>query len=245
METVGVIPAAGSGTRLGLPTPKAFIDLAGRTIVEHAVSGMQRAGIDTIVVAVPATLTTRARSLFANQPGVTVVTGGAERTESVYRALQSVSATPRFVLVHDAARCLTPPQVFTRVLHALRAGATNVVPVLPVADTVRPVTQQGSGENTQPEVAPTDAEPLGTPIDRASLRAVQTPQGAAFGPLVAAHAAYARGDLGSGAVTDDASLLEVTGYPAVGVAGHSEAFKITHPMDLDLARMLLSRRGLT
>lgn len=230
METVAIIPAAGSGTRLGLETPKAFVPLGGHTLLEHAVAGVLNAGIELVVIAVPRDLKARALDMFRTQPNVQTVIGGTERTESVRNALAAIDGKPTYALVHDAARPLTPRRVFDRVLTALRAGHRNVVPVLPVSDTVRTLTSQ------QPE----EVAPLGAPVERARLRAVQTPQGFTFNDLVAAHDRFARGT--STQVTDDASLLEVMGIPSVGVEGSHEALKITHPLDLELARMLCGRK---
>ena len=230
METVAIIPAAGSGTRLGLETPKAFVPLGGRTLLEHAVAGVLNAGIELVVIAVPRDLKARALDMFRTQPNVQTVIGGTERTESVRNALAAIDGKPTYALVHDAARPLTPRRVFDRVLTALRAGHRNVVPVLPVSDTVRTLTSQ------QPE----EVAPLGAPVERARLRAVQTPQGFTFDDLVAAHDRFARGT--STQMTDDASLLETMGIPSVGVEGSHEAFKITHPLDLELARMLCGRK---
>lgn len=230
METVAIIPAAGSGTRLGLETPKAFVPLGGRTLLEHAVAGVLNAGIELVVIAVPRDLKVRALDMFRTQLNVQTVIGGTERTESVRNALAAIDGKPTYALVHDAARPLTPRRVFDRVLTALRAGHRNVVPVLPVSDTVRTLTTQ------QPE----EVAPLGVPVERARLRAVQTPQGFTFDDLVAAHDRFARGT--STQMTDDASLLETMGIPSVGVEGSHEAFKITHPLDLELARMLCGRK---
>lgn len=233
METVAIIPAAGSGTRLGLETPKAFVPLGSRTLLEHAVAGVFNAGIELVVIAVPRDLKARALDMFRTQPNVQTVIGGTERTESVRNALAAIDGKPTYALVHDAARPLTPRRVFDRVLTALRAGHRNVVPVLPVSDTVRTLTTQ------QPE----EVAPLGAPVERARLRAVQTPQGFTFDDLVVAHDRFARGT--STQVTDDASLLETMGIPSVGVEGSHEAFKITHPLDLELARMLCGRKEYT
>ena len=152
-----IIPAAGSGTRLGLDQPKAFVDLAGSTILEHCVAGVRDWSIDVeIVVVVPADLVERAAELV---PSAIVVAGGAHRSESV-RAGLAISGDADIVLVHDAARPLTPPAVFRRVRDAVLSGHRAVVPGLPVVDTV----------------------------DREPLRAVQTPQGFAREALAAAHA---------------------------------------------------------
>lgn len=236
METVAIIPAAGSGTRLGLNTPKAFVDLAGRTILERSVAATLAADVDAVIIAVPRELENHARELFRAEPRVHTVIGGVERTESVRSALVSMPTRPQYVLVHDAARPLTPRPVFTRVLAALRAGHRNVVPVLPVSDTVRPL-------DANAEVVAPDAVRLASPVDRSALRAIQTPQGFVFEDLVEAHRACELMDASAKSrVTDDASLLEAIGIPTVGVEGSHEAFKITHPLDLELAQMLCQRK---
>ena len=145
------------------------------------------------------------------------VTGGAERTASVAAGLAALPAGCDVVLVHDAARCLTPTAVFDRVVAAVRAGADGVVPGLAVVDTVKTV----------------DAEGLvtGTP-DRVSLRAVQTPQGFPRAVLLAAHASGV-------AATDDAALVERAGRRVLVVEGDPMAFKVTTPDDLERAERLV------
>ena len=134
------MPAAGSGERLGVGIPKAFCELDGRTLLERAVVGLLESGVvDNVVVAVPADRVEQAKELLAEQ--ATVVAGGANRIESVGRALAALTGAsrasqafdrPDFVLVHDAARALTPPGLIVRVVDALRAGNSAVVPALRV-----------------------------------------------------------------------------------------------------------------
>jgi 2-C-methyl-D-erythritol 4-phosphate cytidylyltransferase len=150
---------------------------------------------------------------------VIVVAGGAERQASVAAALAAVPAGPEIVLVHDAARALTPPELVESVAEAVRAGHDAVIPVLPVVDTIKDV---GAGEVV-----------LGT-VDRSALRAVQTPQGFRRSVLAAAHAAA--GD----PLTDDAGLVEKLGIPVVCVPGSEYALKVTRPFDLALAEHLLT-----
>ena len=147
-----------------------------------------------------------------------VVTGGAERHDTVRLALGEIG-DPEFVVVHDAARPLTPADQIRRVVAALREGLQAVVPVLPVVDTIKAVDANGVV--------------LGTP-ERSGLRAVQTPQGFSTELL---RRAYQRA--GSVAVTDDASLVEHLGTPVHTVAGDPLAFKVTTPLDLRLARAVL------
>ncbi|MGV0633769.1 2-C-methyl-D-erythritol 4-phosphate cytidylyltransferase [Mycolicibacillus trivialis] len=218
--TVAVVPAAGAGKRLKAGVPKAFFQLAGRTLVERAVTGMRESGvIDRVVIAVPADRTDQAKLILGGED-VEVVAGGASRTESVRLALAAVG-DPRFVLVHDAARPLTPPALIVRVVEALHAGHSAVVPALPVTDTIKAVDANGAV--------------LGTP-ERAGLRAVQTPQGFATDLLLRA---YERA--GDAAFTDDSAMVENIGGQVQTVDGDPLAFKITNPLDLTLAQALVDR----
>ena len=216
-DTVAVVPAAGSGERLGAGIPKAFVELMGRPMLERAVDGLLASGvIDRVVVAVPADRMAETALLLDGR--ATVVEGGRERHDSVRLALAAVG-DPQFVVVHDAARPLTPVEQIRRVVAALRDGMRAVVPVLPVADTIKAVDANGVV--------------LGTP-ERAGLRAVQTPQGFDTELL---RRAYHR--VGTVTVTDDAALVENLGTPVHTVPGDPLAFKITTALDLRLARAVL------
>jgi len=220
---VAVVPAAGSGERLAAGIPKAFCELGGRTLLEFAVAGLLESGVvDHVVVAVPADRIDQAGQALGDR--VTVVAGGADRTQSVSLALAGLSllpATAEFVLVHDAARALTPPRLIVRVVDALRSGHRAVVPALPLSDTIKAVDANGVV--------------LGTP-ERAGLRAVQTPQGFATDLLLRA---YERA--GSADFTDDASLVEQLGGQVRVVDGDPLAFKITTQLDLLLAQTVVRR----
>jgi 2-C-methyl-D-erythritol 4-phosphate cytidylyltransferase len=220
VHAVGIVAAAGSGLRLGADRPKALVGLAGRPLVGWAVEGLLAGGVAEVVVAVPAA----ERALFADAlgPGVRLVEGGATRTASVRAALRAVGEGADAVLVHDAARPLTPPEVVARVLAALAAGAPAVIPVLPVVDTTVLVDDEG---------VVVDAVP------RAPLRRVQTPQGFDRATLAAA---YAR--LPDGAeLTDDAAVVRAAGVPVTTVAGDERAAKITVAHDLALAEAQVTR----
>jgi 2-C-methyl-D-erythritol 4-phosphate cytidylyltransferase len=217
MSTVAVVPAAGSGERLAAGAPKAFVNLGGRPMLEHALEGLRNSGVvDSVVVAVPPKRTDQAKLVFGGD--AVIVAGGADRTESVRLALAAVGDA-EFVLVHDAARALTPPALIARVVAALKSGHPAVVPALPVSDTIKTVDANGVV--------------LGTP-ERSGLRAVQTPQGFQTELL---RRAYERA--AAGGFTDDASVVEATGTPVQVVAGDPLAFKITTPNDLLLAEALL------
>jgi 2-C-methyl-D-erythritol 4-phosphate cytidylyltransferase len=214
-----LVPAAGAGLRLGPGGPKALRLLDGEPLLVHAVRRVAEAGsVRMIVVAAPAAELEAVRELLAPVAPVTVVAGGAERQQSVAAALAAVPVEVGIVLVHDAARALTPPHLFEEVASAVRGGRPAVIPVLPVVDTIKEV---GPGEMV-----------LGT-VDRSVLRSVQTPQGFRRAVLVAAHGA------GLDPHTDDAGLVEKAGVPVTCVPGSELALKITRPLDLILAEALL------
>jgi 2-C-methyl-D-erythritol 4-phosphate cytidylyltransferase len=140
------------------------------------------------------------------------------------------------VLVHDAARPLTPVELIDAVAAAVHGGAEAVVPALRVADTVKRV-----------RVDPADPAAGGTvveTVDRSSLRAVQTPQGFRRSLLAAAHlAASDAGTQGEEALnTDDAALVERVGGTVLVIPGQGDAFKVTKPIDVHLAEAVLAQR---
>ena len=223
-----VVVAAGSGSRLGAGVPKAFVRLAGRPLLTYAVATVARLPhLRSLVVVAPpghADPWEAGDTLWAGvvlPEGTRVVTGGADRTDSVAAGLAAVDDGCDVVLVHDAARCLTPLDVFERVVDAVAAGAAGAVPGLPLVDTVKTV--DATGRIT------------GTP-DRAGLRAVQTPQGFRREVLLTAYRSGLR-------ATDDAALVERCGDHVVVVDGDPMAFKVTTPDDLDRAERLLARAG--
>ena len=222
-ETVAIVSAAGSGERLGAGIPKAYVPLAGRTILEHAVDGLLSSGvIARVVVAAPPERVADTATLLAGR--ASVVAGGQERHDTVRLALEHIG-NPDFVLVHDAARPLVPAELVDAVTSAVRAGSSAVIPVLPVTDTVKEIDAGGRVVAT---------------LDRSSLRAVQTPQGFDRALLERAHQEATADQVDD--VTDDAGLVERLGETVVVVPGHEEAFKVTRPFDLVVAEAVLARR---
>ncbi|MGH1525879.1 2-C-methyl-D-erythritol 4-phosphate cytidylyltransferase [Leifsonia sp. L25] len=216
-----VVVAAGSGTRLGADVPKAFVDLDGRTLLErslHAVRGM-RAAADPVLV-VPSDRVQEAAEValrvFGRPPAV--VAGGATRQQSVAAGLAAIADDVDVVLVHDAARALTPSTLFDAVVEAVVETGHGVVPGLPVSDTIKRVHGDRSVHET---------------VDRSRLAAVQTPQGFPRDQLLTAYAAATTDE------TDDAGLVAAAGYRVTVLPGATEAFKITTPWDLQRARDLV------
>jgi len=224
MTSVGIIVvAAGSGTRLGANQPKAFVEVRGVPMLERALGNVLGSVEPAqVVVVAPASHLAAARSIAARAAGaaagsVFVVEGGATRQDSVANGLAALAESVEVVLVHDAARALTPSVLFDRVVRAVRASGSGIIPSLPVADTIKDAA---------------DDRVLET-VDRSSLVHVQTPQGFPRAQLVAAYAS-ARQEF-----TDDAALFAEAGHPVSVVEGEARAFKITTPWDLARAENVL------
>ena len=214
MSISAIIAAAGSGERFGAGIPKALIQLADRTLLEHAVSSLAPVA-DQIIVSAPAGFEKQISELLGD--GIVVVTGGATRSASVRNGL--AVATGDYVLVHDAARALASTDLATRVIAQLHNGEVAVVPALAVVDTIK--------------VTNSDGFVVSTP-DRATLVSIQTPQGFKTSALRDAHASASE-------ATDDAALIEAAGGKVKVIRGEERAIKITTPADLNTA---LSHLGL-
>ena len=220
MHAAGIVAAAGSGSRLGADIPKALVPLGGRPLVAWAVECLRAGGVAEVVVTVPAGRSGEFSAVL--DADVRLVEGGATRTASVRAALAVIHEHAGAVLVHDAARPLTPPEVVTRVLHALSRGARAVVPVVPVVDTTVAVGPDGVVTGALP---------------REQLRRVQTPQGFDRATLVQAY-----GRLPAGAeLTDDAAVAHTAGVRVQTVRGDERATKITVAHDLAQAEALARR----
>ncbi|MGH4007599.1 MAG: 2-C-methyl-D-erythritol 4-phosphate cytidylyltransferase, partial [Pseudonocardiaceae bacterium] len=143
-RVAALVPAAGQGVRLAAGMPKAFVPLLGRPLLWHCVQGLLAAGcVELVVVAVGAQYREPAAAALADAgERVRIVTGGAQRSDSVRLALQSVPDA-EVVLVHDAARCLTPVSVIQAVVEAVLTGQRAVVPALTVVDTIKQVDPEG------------------------------------------------------------------------------------------------------
>jgi 2-C-methyl-D-erythritol 4-phosphate cytidylyltransferase/2-C-methyl-D-erythritol 2,4-cyclodiphosphate synthase len=213
-KTALIIPAAGSGERLGAKLPKALVQIAGRTLIEHAVTALSPIA-NQIIIAAPSGFENEFTKLFGES--VEVVTGGSDRSQSVSNALKKVKPENEFVLVHDAARALASTELAQRVVAELANGAKAVIPTLAVTDTIKEVNSNG--------------HVVATPA-RESLRIVQTPQGFDRTTLESAHSS-------GKSATDDAGLVEALGIPVHTVNGEARALKITTPEDLATATNIL------
>lgn len=219
LRVAAIIAAAGSGDRLGERTPKALVDLDGRTLIEHAVALFAPVA-EQIIICVPASRVESLTSQFASNRRISVVAGGDTRSLSVRNAISILARDIDCVLVHDAARALMPQPVIDRLLAEIQRGAEAVIPILPVPDTIKEVL----------------GDKVVRTVDRTALQRVQTPQAFKTVTLVDAHAAAKRDGVEG---TDDASLVERTGIKVATVAGDERGFKITTPFDLEVARAIV------
>ena len=222
-----ILVAAGRGERLGASIPKAFVELGGISLLSHGirtVTSLPHPG--QLVLVVPEGHAAEALELAdelvpeASLWQVSVAPGGRERHESVRFGLDALHDTIKTVLVHDAARPLTPASVFERVLDRVHQTGEAAVPGVPVADTLKQVGADGTVVST---------------VDRASLVAVQTPQGFTLGGLAAAHESAqvrAAASDGAGAPTDDAEVVQRFGGTVHVVPGDPLAHKVTTQADL-------------
>jgi 2-C-methyl-D-erythritol 4-phosphate cytidylyltransferase len=240
--TAVILVAAGSGERLGYGMPKAAVPLGGEPILMHALRGVVASGVSSqVCIVLPAgadglheLLEEFRQELADGGPLLTLVDGGPSRADSVRAGLEGLVEGIEAVLVHDAARALTPEYVFHRVVDSLAAGAVAVIPAVPVVDTVKTVSRTSGDDST---IAP---ERVTGTAPREELRSVQTPQGFRLSTLTQAHRAASEFDQAQAAsVTDDAMLVELLGVPVHAVHGSTQSLKITTPLDLIIAEGLL------
>ncbi|MEN8837626.1 MAG: bifunctional 2-C-methyl-D-erythritol 4-phosphate cytidylyltransferase/2-C-methyl-D-erythritol 2,4-cyclodiphosphate synthase [Celeribacter marinus] len=216
MTIAALIVAAGRGTRAGGDTPKQWRALGAARVIDHAIAAF-RDRVDEIVVVHHADDIDLARTL----DGVTLVAGGATRAASVQAGLAALADRGvTKVLIHDAARALTPRGVIADVIDALGTGVA-AAPALAVTDAL------WRGE---------DGHVTGTQ-DRTGLFRAQTPQGFGYDVICAAHARY------DGAALDDVEVARAAGLTVTITAGHEDNFKITHAEDFARANAVLARRA--
>jgi 2-C-methyl-D-erythritol 4-phosphate cytidylyltransferase len=210
MSVVGIVPAGGSGERLGADRPKAFVVCAGRPLIEWSLDVLRQV-CDRVVVAAP--------HGYVELPDF--VHGGESRSASVRHAVEAAPEASVFV-VHDAARPLVTRELVERCIDALEPGIDGAIAAVPMTDTVK-------------EVAP-DGRVLRT-LDRATLWAVQTPQVFRADIL---RLALERDAAALAAATDDAWLVDDVGGVVTVVEAFPQNIKVTHESDLRIAEALLA-----
>jgi 2-C-methyl-D-erythritol 4-phosphate cytidylyltransferase len=212
MAVVGIIPAGGSGERLGADRPKAFVVCAGRPLIEWSLEALGSV-CDRVVIAAPP----------GYDEGPDRVRGAESRSASVRNAVEAVDEGEADIfVVHDAARPLVTRDLVQRCLDAIEPGVDGAIAAIPMTDTVK-------------EVAP-DGRVLKT-LDRSTLWAVQTPQVFRADIL---RRALERDASALAAATDDAWLVDDAGGVITVVESYPENLKVTRESDLRIAEALLA-----
>ncbi|UTH74848.1 2-C-methyl-D-erythritol 4-phosphate cytidylyltransferase [Chromobacterium sp. IIBBL 290-4] len=221
---IALVPAAGSGSRFGAPSPKQYLQLNGKPLMWHTLATL--AAVDAIdeVAVVISPQDEWFDDFDWNLPKLSIHrVGGACRAESVTQGLQALAcAEDDWVLVHDAARCCLPAAAVERLIAALAQHQVGGLLALPVPDTVKRADSEGR---------------VGATVSRNGLWLAQTPQMFRAGLLAKALAGVAAED-----ITDESSAIERLGMKPLLVEGDAQNFKVTYPRDLALARAILAAR---
>ncbi len=222
-----IIPAAGSGSRLGSEIPKPFLKIGGKTILEHTIERFNNPEVvSEILIPVPKDMLEGVQN-FVNPDSYSVpvrfLEGGHERMYSIQNALSVLDPKSLFVAIHDAVRPFCTDELIFRLLESVhKYGAA--IPGVPVTDTIKVVDKSHIVTETP---------------DRSTLFAVQTPQCFRVDWIKRAYEiAIKSGNFG----TDDAALCELAGYPVHIIKGERDNFKITWAEDLEKARIRLTKQ---
>jgi len=226
-QVIAVIPAAGSGTRMGSARPKQFMDLCGKPMLAVTLERFQRCNlVGGIVLVVSEQDITYCTNEIIKRYGLTkvtaVVAGGERRQESVRNGIEAVSNSSTWTLIHDGARPLVTSELLERVIKASWIHRA-VIPGIPLKDTLKEVDSRGRVVKT---------------VERTALWMIQTPQIFKSEDIREAH--QKASEEGWEGVIDDAFLVEKIGIPVDVIEGEDTNIKITTMKDLDIARSFLS-----
>jgi len=229
-QVIAIIPAAGSGTRMGFEKAKQFIDLCGKPILAVTLSPFQKCNlIDRIVLVVSQDDVDYCKREIVDRYKLSkvfkVIVGGKRRQDSVRKGLEAVGDPCRWVLIHDGVRPLVTSNLIERVIKTakkFRAVTTGI----PVKETVKELDSQGMVLRS---------------VDRNHLWLIQTPQIFRLEDINLAHQKALKH--GWEEATDDAFLIEKMGIPVKIIEGEENNIKVTTPRDLDIARFLLSKKS--
>ncbi|MFW5450113.1 MAG: 2-C-methyl-D-erythritol 4-phosphate cytidylyltransferase [Methylophagaceae bacterium] len=223
-----IVPAAGIGARMQADKPKQYLELEGKTVIEHTLQRLaSHPRIKGIIVAVAKADPWWPQLSVDSESPIHIVEGGASRADSVLNALLElaiISSDDPWVLVHDAARPCLRHQDIDSMLEALSGHPVGGILGIPVNDTVKRA-------NTNKEIIET--------VDRQSLWRASTPQMFHLQALKQALQSAKQQQL---TITDEASAMEVAGFQPMMVEGHSDNIKITVPQDLALASLFIQQQ---
>ncbi len=224
-NTAIIVLAAGRGERFG--QKKQFMQISGKSMLWWSLETIAKLeSVAQTILVLPQTDHSDAARLIGTHTVSDIVVGGSERTDSVRSALAVLSDDIEVVLVHDAARPLASPELFSSVIEGAKT-AGSALPCVEVADTIKEI----------------EGDRVVATLDRARLRAAQTPQGFSRDLLVAAYgSALAGGIIG----TDDASLVEAMDVDVTVIPGERDNIKVTSPRDAQMVELIMDlRKGLS
>lgn len=223
-----LIPAAGSGRRMGSDRNKLLLPLLDQPILAWTLLAARESRLIRWVGLIGQPVDFPEFKEIVTALGMSkmvhLIQGGATRQESVYRGLQGLPAVAERVLIHDGARCLATPVLLDRCVEAIQR-CPGLVAAIPVKDTIK-------------VVEPDTHQIMQTP-DRSHLWAAQTPQAFVVETLLRCHE---QGREQGWQVTDDAALFEQCGYPVKVIEGEETNLKVTTPLDLAIAELVLRQR---
>ena len=226
MRKIAVIVAGGSGQRMGVPTPKQFLEVNGKPLIWHTINAFLQAFTDIeLVIVLPETHLNAGKQITASflSANIHLTIGGATRFHSVQKGLQLLDTTNSILFVHDGVRCLITPDLIKRCYRqAIEKG--SAIPAVGATDSIRIET-----ENEESVVA-----------DRNKVRIIQTPQTFRSELLLPAfNQPYTE------SFTDEATVVEAFGKRVFLIEGECDNLKITRPIDLLVAEKIMEERDLS
>lgn len=227
-----VVPAAGIGKRMQVDCPKQYLNIAGKTVIEHTLDNLlKHPNINQVIVVLNAQDKTFETLAIASHPNIKTVLGGDERCDSVLAGLNFLGSQEQWVLVHDAARpCLSQSDI-TALLLLAEHGSSGGILATPVRDTMK--RSQLEKQNSQQIVKQTES--------RDNLWHALTPQ---FFKLPLLKQALNNAAKQQALITDEASAMELLGEKVILVEGKASNIKITRPEDLLLAEFYLTQANI-
>ena len=225
MSVCAVVPAGGTGTRMGGTVPKQFLELNGKPILYYTLKTLQDCGIiSELILVVPEKEYDNACTDWLGKPEIVtkVVVGGEKRQDSVYNGFCELSPQTEIVLVHDGVRPFLSHQMIQESVDAAREYGAAIT-AIPVNDTIKRVDDSGLVSKT---------------VDREGLWRVQTPQVFRYELL---EEAFKKANSEKFYGTDEGTLIEHLGKPVKVVEGSEQNIKITRPEDLRLSEIFISK----
>lgn len=215
-----VIPAGGTGKRLGADVPKQFLKLNGKEILLWTLDAFNiKNKPKEVIISCHKDWVEEAKGLTNGHPlNISIIVGGKTRAESVFKALKQVKGS-KYVLVHDSVRPIVSENLINNILQNLEIKKA-VIPAIPVSDTIKIVEDQT----------------ISSTPNRKNLYAAQTPQAFELEMLIEANEFLSKENI---EFTDDASIVENYGKKVSIIDGEIENIKITRPLDIQIAKILL------